>query len=1290
MSMRHLLVLHVVCLVLWTFSQAFAGVETPLVLIDRDEALAAAAQVTPEAYPNADSAIVESHTWVKYQEDGTYVQRDETYEKVLTREGVEESRSLSSWFTIPYNTTRFDKVEVIRPDGSVVPVDIEANSRVMIDRSQMDANIYNPNDKILMLHVPDLQVGDVLHYIIEDVFAKVQVPGSFSDLILFESTSPILHKKYTLTGPASLPLARMAVRDKVGTTLTHTQKRVGDEIVHVWEGRDIPQAFPEPDMPSFHTVAQRVLVSTIPHWEWISRWYWQLSKPHLDQVTPAMQEKVRELVDGLDDPMERIQAIFTWVSQEIRYLGLTLETTAPGYEPHPVSMTFDRRAGVCRDKAALLVSMLRLAGFDAYPVLIMSGPQKDPEIPLPFFNHAVSCVRLDNGHMVLMDSTDEHTRDLFPPYLNNCSYLVATPEGDSLRTSPIVPARENMLYIKTSGELHEDGGLNATSVLTFNGINDSAYRGFFARSPREKQRAYFENVLKKGYPGARLLAMKVSPDNIMDTSGTLTVRLDFQMDRFLTGKQETHMLPSLFLGRHVGVARMLIDKMGLKKRRYPLFTQYACGVDERVRIHLGDTVGPLLSAPDPVTEQSRETDFTRLFTLQDGNLVARHLFTLNLPEYSPAQYLALQKSLARQEIYERSRCLFAAPKEESDMAAWYGSFNPDAVVLHHDVDVRVSNDHAWVRRDHVRTKILTYAGKKKNSEIRVDFTPAHEQVRLVNATVTGRDGTVKTIEPQEINLMDAPWVGEAPMYPAAKTLVAGLPGVEQGSVIDYTLERVVKQGDFFAMKEVMSGEYPVVHKTVRIQLPDTLKVRAFAADQGWGLARHWVREPRKIIEQSRHARDGRVTYTFTVRHVAPVVQENDLPPAYAFQPVVALTSKTWPEVAANLGRLLEDAARQGQQAAVTARKLVAHAADDLEKIRLIRDFVSRNILLKGPGTDTYPMEATFGADRVVHAGYGCSADRATVLYAMLKAAGFEPSFVIAGNAPSVPALQEFMREYVARDWLDQVLVRVRVGEGTIYLNDTDEYAALGSTALQGRAGLELPSGRLTTIMAAKGRGDALDVDYVLDLKANGDALVTRTRVFRGTMYNTYHRMLAEMSPEMAARYRQEQTGTISLNGVMTRYEEDFASYPGKEVLAVQVPAMGIRQGKFLYVDLPGMIRDIAGVDGRTRTNPLLRDLDRKTTIGIRVELPQGTEKILVLPARDLFLPIGRAGGIRVHTQVLPSRSGKLAHVPPQALEMEIQAVAVPTVIGPAEYAQVRKAEDILVGNARGSLVLEMQ
>ena len=77
------------------------------------------------------------------------------------------------------------------------------------------------------------------------------------------------------------------------------------------------------------------------------------------------------------------------------------------------AMTFAKKYGVCRDKAALLVSMLRTAGLNAYPVLVNVGTKKDEEVPDPVFNHAIVGVELTKG-AIHAHGPDRRTRARFP------------------------------------------------------------------------------------------------------------------------------------------------------------------------------------------------------------------------------------------------------------------------------------------------------------------------------------------------------------------------------------------------------------------------------------------------------------------------------------------------------------------------------------------------------------------------------------------------------------------------------------------------------------------------------------------------------------------------------------------------------------------------------------------------------------------------------------------------------------------------------------------------------------
>ena len=214
---------------------------------------------------------------------------------------------------------------------------------------------------------------------------------------MFEGSGYIRHLSYEVHAPADRPLQRIALRDEIPGTVRHSAQTNADGAIdYRWEVANVPRMFDEPSMPPYEMVLQRLYVSTLPDWQAVSKWYWNLSQPHLEATTPEMEKTVDELTAGAKTDMDKIKAVFYHVSKKIRYMGLTPEKDRPGFEPHDVKLTFDKKYGVCRDKAALLVSMLREAGLNAYPVLINVGVKRDAEVPDPDFNHAIVGVEIEN------------------------------------------------------------------------------------------------------------------------------------------------------------------------------------------------------------------------------------------------------------------------------------------------------------------------------------------------------------------------------------------------------------------------------------------------------------------------------------------------------------------------------------------------------------------------------------------------------------------------------------------------------------------------------------------------------------------------------------------------------------------------------------------------------------------------------------------------------------------------------------------------------------------------------
>ena len=132
---------------------------------DSSKVLAAAADITTAKYPDCDSATVEQKMVRVYRSDGTGECQDETFIKVLTEKGKRANRTLSLSFMLPYSTEEVVKLEVMKPGGDVVPVDVAANSKETIDDSQMSMNIYDPNMRVLRVNLPKVEIGDVVHSI---------------------------------------------------------------------------------------------------------------------------------------------------------------------------------------------------------------------------------------------------------------------------------------------------------------------------------------------------------------------------------------------------------------------------------------------------------------------------------------------------------------------------------------------------------------------------------------------------------------------------------------------------------------------------------------------------------------------------------------------------------------------------------------------------------------------------------------------------------------------------------------------------------------------------------------------------------------------------------------------------------------------------------------------------------------------------------------------------------------------------------------------------------------------
>ncbi|MEI6055631.1 MAG: DUF3857 domain-containing protein [Lentisphaerota bacterium] len=1231
---------------------------SPIGLLNLQDVLDKAKACTIETYPNSDEVLVDDYIKVTYKADGTGETWDDTIFKILTDKGREDYKILSFNYTLPYSQVEIKKLDVIKPDGRMIPVDVKANAREMVDDSQMFANIYNPNDKILRVTIPELEIGDCVRYVTCETIYKAIIPDAWFDMELLESTSPVVHFKYEIIAPKDRPVMKRGIPDKIPNCIADYVIQDGDNIKYVWEAKNVPRMFPEPNMPPISSVVQRVLASTINSWEDVSKWYWNLCLPHLNATTPEMEKTVKDLIKDETNDMGKIKAIYYFVAQQVRYMGVTTETDAPGFEPHDVSITFNNRYGVCRDKAALLVAMLKLAGYKAYPVIIMVGPKLDKDVPLPFFNHAVCCVQLSDGKMVFMDPTNESSKDIFPAYLCDRSYLVAKPDGATLMTTPIIPARENMVEIATDGTLSPDGLIDVESVIKFDGINDSLYRGHFAKLSNDERRTFFENILRKAIPNSQLFYYTITPENLFDMSSVLSVKMRFTAKKSFVSGDNMSALNLPWIGGSIGIVNYIIGTTGLTERKYPLVTEVACGYSEKINLALPDTFKT--EGPPKFKEINSDTlDFNRKITIKDKKLTASSEFLINGVEFSPKQYLELKKDLQIMEINDRIKLLGSSgTKNISSNSPLPQERSNDARVLFQGMDVTLNEDGSTIEKFKTQTKILTYNGKKDNSEIKVTYNPAWETVNVVKAQVTSATGKVQKLGPTELNIMDSSWVASAPRYPAEKLLVASLPGVEVGSTIEVEYEATTKDKPFYSDMFVFRSRYPVDKYSVDLKVSND---RNILIDK----------KNADALSEKITKEDDYTTYSWTAYNQSAVVQEVSFPPVWDYLPVVIVSDGNWKDYTESIGEHFEDIMDDNPNCKELANKLIDGKTTDQDKILAIRNFIEININRAGPSFTDLPLSALSKPDITLQDGYGNDADTALLYSAMLKSVGIKSEFLIASSLPYLEELTRPILKTPQRQLFNFILIGVKDSQGNeVYLNDTDQYASYGSVTHERECAILLNDASSIQILAAKGQETSVELIVNTVLSKDLSAEISITKKLYGNEYGANNRLYALLTPEDKARFYKELISQISQSAVsIDELKCDFSTYPGIETFKVKVPDYCVKEGSYIYFNSYLGNATIFALGAREKFYPYYNGTTLNFKLANTIIFPDDTEKVMIKPSSCNFTIPGGTGTIYISSMSATKESLTYYDV----IEYKLH----PSIIPPEDYSRLVDIQDYL-------------
>ena len=1236
--------------------------------IDHKETIQTAQNVSLEQYPNADTVLIDQYSQIKYNSDATYIEKSESYYKILTETGRRSFTSISRYFTIPYQTEkdcRIPLIEIIKPNGDIETIDQEKNKQISISSGQMDANIYNPNNKILEINIPHPEIGDIVHFTTYDHITHPQFEKQWSNISIIENTNPIIHTTYEIIGNKKLPLKKIAVRDEIENSLKNIKYDTNKQH-YIWEGNNVPQYFPEPSMPNGIEVLQRIVTSSIAEWGDFSSWYWNLAQSHLE-TDQDIADKVSEITLNIEDRQEKIESLFYWVAQNIRYAGVIAESESPGYEPHDVTMTFKDRMGVCRDKAALLVAMLRLADIEAYPVLIAASYKLDQEVPSPNFNHAIVTAVDENGDYTLMDPTAETTRELLPSYLNGSSYLVTRPEGEGLRTTPFEDVSNNILTCKTSAQVNEAGKFEAKTFINFSGINDNIYRSLFLSMEPNDIEGFLNNNILGSFPGMNLKSWSVLPKELLDTTQELSIELLFEKNQLIEklGQYSIMAQPLLCIrpcqdSGGFGLANFILkNNMGLEQRKYDLLLSSNCGISENIEISIHKNIASKVLLPQFNNYDSNVIQWKNQITSDDTGddkylkLCMQSDYNIRKAEITPKEYLEIKDLL--ENIEEDQQRLLFLENPQPERAEY------EITLLDSKKEYEIHSESEWKETHYIKKRIENYAGKKNHSEISIAYNPEKEKVNIKNITVTSSDGIVSRPHENAINIMDDPSTSQAPRYPQMKVLVINLTGVDIGSIIEYTLEIYHQQEPFFYLQHNFQRDFPVENEVIILRNKSNIEIG------------HQI-DGESIIESAK----GDEIQWFS-NNIKAHIKEKMEPPRYSTSPTLWLYKNNWKELAKKIQTALMPAIEDNPLCLEKAAQIKLDSTSDIEIIQAIRNNVMRSINTIPLTWRDIDLEALQKADSTLQAGYGHNVDRALLTYLLLKESGLKPTLLLASSWAQLDVLNSIPRDQYCFQYLNKIIVKVEADGETIYLNDSNQYDYIGQTNMKGSSALNIDSGAFETILPSMvGIDDKSEKEYTLELFENGSAELTIEHKLFGKTYGYYNQFFQESSPEEISRYKQNLISSISQSAnILDDLEYNFEKYPGKIKLKLYIEHFSLKQQDMLYFSIPETIEELLPIKDGDRKNDIYVNSHINTKVNYKIILPKMFQKVVSLPPQ--------------YNYKLPNNGGSLDIFVEQKeyiLEIEIKAQISPALYSSSKAQNLKDVNDILSQQIMKTILLK--
>jgi Flp pilus assembly protein TadD/transglutaminase-like putative cysteine protease len=451
------------------------------------------AAATVKADKEAVATILVHDEHYTYDREGKSVETYHTIYRVENEEGVSGWAETSAQWDPWHQSKPEIRARVITADGAEHVLDLKTLNDVPAHENSPDTYT---DQRAFGGPLPAIAVGAIVE---EEITIRDTAPffaaGSVERSILNRSV-PVNKIRLVVSHPDSLPF-HYVLEQMPGAKVNKTSHD-GIETIEIeagpYESRSEKLTNLPPDVPR----GPQVEFSTGTSWENVVSEYARLSNEKFRIAD--VQSLIGKINLKTSSRAELIRRLVAALHKNVRYTGV--EFGEASIVPQYPSETLKRKYGDCKDKAALLVTMLRAVNILAGLALLSTGPGQDinPELPgMGLFDHAIVFVPASGSEPELwIDATAQYSSVGDLPRMDYGRWALVVEENNTaLKKIPEFTAAQNFHHELREFTLAEFGLASIRETDEQIGPRESEYREFYngdAKDIREGSEKYVKNA----------------------------------------------------------------------------------------------------------------------------------------------------------------------------------------------------------------------------------------------------------------------------------------------------------------------------------------------------------------------------------------------------------------------------------------------------------------------------------------------------------------------------------------------------------------------------------------------------------------------------------------------------------------------------------------------------------------------------------------------------------------------------------------------------------------------------